>query len=43
MAILVAIVLLIMALTGVLLETTWGNSAGYVVVTPTGPGSVARC
>jgi hypothetical protein len=42
MAILVAMVLLIVALTGILVETTWGEPAGLVEVTPPDPGSVAR-
>ncbi len=42
MAILVAMVLLIVALTGVLVETTWGHAAGHVEVIPPDPGSVAR-
>ncbi len=42
MAILVSMVLLIVALTGVLVETTWGDPAGRVEVTPADPGSFAR-
>ncbi len=42
MAILVAMVLLIVALTGVLVETTWGHPGGHVEVTPSDPGSFAR-
>jgi hypothetical protein len=43
MAILVAMVLLIVALTGILVETTWGHStAGDVEVVAPEPGSVAR-
>jgi len=42
MAILVAMVLLIVALTGILVETTWGNPVGHVEVTPPDPGSFAR-
>jgi hypothetical protein len=42
MAILVAMVLLIVALTGILVETTWGQPVDQVEVTPTDPGSVAR-
>lgn len=42
MAILVAMVLLIVALTGILVETTWGHPVGQVEVTPSDPGSVAR-
>jgi hypothetical protein len=42
MAILAAMVLLIVALTGILVETTWGDPVNQVEVTPTDPGSVAR-
>ena len=42
MAILVAMVLLIVALTGILVETTWGHPVGHVEVEPSDPGSVAR-
>jgi len=42
MAILVAMVLLIVALTGILVETTWGHPVDHVEVTPPDPGSVAR-
>ncbi len=42
MAILAAMVLLIVALTGILVETTWGHPVDQVEVTPTDPGSVAR-
>ena len=42
MAILVAMVLLIVALTGILVETTWGHPAGHVEVTVPDPGSFAR-
>jgi hypothetical protein len=42
MAILVAMVLLIVALTGILVETTWGHQVGHVEVTAPDPGSVAR-
>ncbi len=42
MAILAAMVLLIAALTGILVETTWGHPVNQVEVTPTDPGSVAR-
>jgi hypothetical protein len=42
MAILVAMVLLIVALTGILVETTWGHPGNQVELTPTDPGSVAR-
>jgi hypothetical protein len=41
-AILVAMVLLIVALTGILVETTWGDPVGHVEVTPSDPGSFAR-
>jgi hypothetical protein len=41
-AILVAMVLLIVALTGVLVETTWGHPVDHVEVAPADPGSVAR-
>jgi len=42
MAILVAMVILIVALTGVLVETTWGHPPDHVEVMPPDPGSVAR-
>ena len=42
MAILVAMVLLIVALTGILVETTWGHPVGQVEVTAPDPGSFAR-
>jgi len=42
MAILVAMVLLIVALTGILVETTWGHPVDHVEVTPADPGSFAR-
>ncbi len=43
MAILVAMLLLIVALTGILVETTWGgHPAGQVETLPADPGSVAR-
>jgi len=44
MAILAAMVLLIVALTGILVETTWHNPAGEVEVLPPSadPGSFAR-
>jgi hypothetical protein len=41
MAILVAMVLLMVALTGILVETTWGDPVGQIEVTPD-PGSFAR-
>jgi hypothetical protein len=42
MAILVAMLLLIVALTGILVETTWGRPVGQVEAMPAEPGSVAR-
>jgi hypothetical protein len=42
MAILVAMVLLIVALTGILVETTWRNPVGAVEVLPPDPGSFAQ-
>jgi hypothetical protein len=44
MAILVTMVVLIVALTGILVETTWHNPAGQVEVLPPSadPGSFAR-
>jgi hypothetical protein len=44
MAILVTMVLLIVALTGILVETTWHTPAGEVEVLPVSadPGSFAR-
>lgn len=42
MAILVTMVLLIVALTGILVETTWRAPAGEVEVLPPDPGSFAR-
>jgi hypothetical protein len=42
MAILVAMVLLMVALTGILVETTWGHPVGHVEVMPSDPGSFAR-
>jgi hypothetical protein len=42
MAILVAMVVLIVALTGILVETTWRNPTGAVEVLPPDPGSFAR-
>jgi hypothetical protein len=44
MAILAAMVFLIVALTGILVETTWRSPAGEVEVLPpsTDPGSFAR-
>ena len=42
MAILVAMVLLIVALTGILVETTWRRPVGQVEALPADPGSFAR-
>ncbi len=42
MAILATMVLLIVALTGILVETTWNHPAGQVEVLPPDPGSFAR-
>ena len=42
MAILVTMVLLIVALTGILVETTWRQPAGEVEVLPSDPGSFAQ-
>lgn len=43
MAIFAAMVLLIVALTGILVETTWREPSSSIEVTPpTDPGSVAR-
>jgi hypothetical protein len=42
MAILATMVLLIVALTGILVETTWQDPAGGVEVLPPDPGSFAR-
>ncbi len=42
MAILVAMVILMVALTGVLVETTWGHEADRVELMPQDPGSFAR-
>ncbi len=41
-AIIVTMVVLMVALTGILVETTWGHPVGHVEVTPPDPGSVAR-
>jgi hypothetical protein len=41
-AILVAMLLLIVALTGILVETTWGHPVSQVEVAPPDPGSFAR-
>lgn len=42
MAIFAAMVLLIVALTGILVETTWREPSSSIEVTPPDPGSVAR-
>ncbi len=42
MAILVAMLLLIVALTGILVETTWRHPIGAVETLPPDPGSFAR-
>jgi hypothetical protein len=42
MAILVAMLLLIVALTGILVETTWRHPVGQIEVAPEDPGSVAQ-
>jgi hypothetical protein len=42
MAILAAMLILIVALTGILVETTWRNPSGEVEVLPPDPGSFAR-
>jgi hypothetical protein len=42
MAILATMVLLIVALTGILVETTWQDPAGGVEVLPPDPGSFAQ-
>jgi hypothetical protein len=42
MAILVTMVVLIVALTGILVETTWHRPVGAVEVLPPDPGSFAR-
>ena len=39
---LAAMVLLIVALTGILVETTWREPSSSIEVTPPDPGSVAR-
>ena len=41
-AILMTMLLLIVALTGILVETTWHHPAGQVEVLPPDPGSFAR-
>jgi hypothetical protein len=42
MAILVTMVVLIVALTGILVETTWHQPGGSVELLPADPGSFAR-
>ncbi|HEX6407599.1 MAG TPA: hypothetical protein VFZ90_10480 [Gemmatimonadales bacterium] len=42
MAIFAAMVLLIVALTGILVETTWREPSSSIEVAPPDPGSVAR-
>lgn len=42
MAILATMVLLMVALTGILVQTTWRNPEGSVEVLPSDPGSFAR-
>lgn len=42
MAILMAMVLLIVALTGILVETTWRDPSGGVEALPPDPGSFAQ-
>jgi hypothetical protein len=42
MAILVSMLLLIVALTGILVETTWRHPAGAVEALPPDPGSFAQ-
>jgi hypothetical protein len=42
MAILATMVLLIVALTGILVETTWRNPTASIEVLPPDPGSFAR-
>jgi hypothetical protein len=42
MAILATMVILIVALTGILVETTWHNPAAASEMPPGDPGSVAR-
>jgi hypothetical protein len=42
MAILVGMVLLMVALTGILVETTWAHPAGAMESLPPDPGSFAR-
>ena len=42
MAIFAAMILLIVALTGILVETTWRDPSSSIEVAPPDPGSVAR-
>lgn len=42
LAILATMVILIVALTGVLVQTTWGSQPGAVETPPADPGSFAR-
>jgi hypothetical protein len=42
MAIFAAMVLLIVALTGILVETTWHGASSSIEMAPNDPGSVAR-
>jgi hypothetical protein len=42
LAILIGMVLLIVALTGILVETTWAHPAGVSQTLPPDPGSFAR-
>ncbi|HJR16018.1 MAG TPA: hypothetical protein VJ808_04125 [Gemmatimonadales bacterium] len=42
MAILVSMLLLIVALTGILVETTWRHPVGQTEIVPADPGSVAQ-
>jgi hypothetical protein len=42
MAIFAAMVLLIVALTGILVETTWHEPSSSIEMAPNDPGSVAR-
>ena len=41
-AILMSMLLLMVALTGILVETTWGHPVGQVETLPPDPGSFAR-
>ena len=42
MAIFATMVLLIVALTGILVETTWRDPSSTIQIAPADPGSVAR-